>query len=91
MGNEQRFVRFFGVVQGVGFRYTACRAAGGHDVAGYVRNLPDGSVECLTEGSSAEIEAFLGDLQRRMKGYIQRQTQQTAPYSGGFRSFNVRF
>lgn len=88
---EQRTVRFFGRVQGVGFRYTACRTAGGFAVTGSVRNLPDGSVECVVEGERAEIDAFLSDLARRMSGHIDRTTQQAAPASGRFDGFGVRY
>jgi len=91
MAGEQRLIRFFGDVQGVGFRYTACRLAGGYDVTGYVRNMPDGSVECLVEGSREEIDAFLEALGERMRGYIGRQEQQTAVAGGAYRSFGVSF
>jgi len=91
MAEQQRTVRFHGRVQGVGFRYTAYRLAGGFDVTGYVRNLADGSVECVVEGEADEIDAFLTALSDHMGGYIQRQTQQTAPAGGAFGSFDVRF
>ena len=91
MADEQRQVRFFGTVQGVGFRYTACRAAARFDVTGYVRNLPDGSVECVVEGDRAQIDAFLADLEERMKGYVQRHTEQSAPPAGTFRTFGVKY
>jgi len=91
MADEQRQVRFYGRVQGVGFRYTAYRLAGGHDVTGYVKNLPDGSVECVVEGEPAEIDAFVAALSERMRGYIRRQTQQAAPCTGGYAAFDVRF
>jgi hypothetical protein len=39
---ERREVLYEGNVQGVGFRFTTNRVAGRFDVAGYVRNLPDG-------------------------------------------------
>lgn len=51
-----------GEVQGVGYRYFAQRAAARHQVVGYVRNLPDGSVEALVEGSLSSVEAFKHDL-----------------------------
>ena len=84
-------VVFTGTVQGVGFRYTACRAAAGHDVTGSVRNLPDGRVECVVEGDAAEIDAFLEDLAHRMSGYIRKRTEARAPFSGRFRTFGVGF
>ena len=40
-----------GSVQGVGFRFAACEAAAERSVTGWVRNLPDGSVEIVALGS----------------------------------------
>jgi acylphosphatase len=51
-----------GEVQGVGFRFFTQRAAARHQIKGYVRNLADGRVEALAEGSAAEVEAFKHDL-----------------------------
>ena len=51
-----------GDVQGVGYRFFAQRAAAQHQVVGYVRNMPDGSVEALAEGSAGNVEAFRNDL-----------------------------
>ena len=91
MATEQRIVRFTGNVQGVGFRWTTVRTAGGFDVTGYVRNVPDGSVECVAEGGSPEIDAFLSELRERMRHYIRDVTEQTAPATGSFADFGVRF
>ena len=51
-----------GLVQGVGFRFFAQRAAARHQVWGYVRNLEDGRVEALAEGSAQSVEEFKHDL-----------------------------
>jgi len=51
-----------GDVQGVGYRFFAQRAAARHQVVGYVRNLPDGTVEALAEGAPNSVEAFKHDL-----------------------------
>lgn len=51
-----------GGVQGVGYRYFAQRAAAKHQVLGYVRNEPDGSVEVIAEGPASSIEAFKYEL-----------------------------
>lgn len=53
-----------GIVQGVGYRYFAYRQAAVYDITGYVRNLPDGSVEVFAEGPKSQLEVFLGDLKR---------------------------
>ena len=89
--SEQRIVRFFGRVQGVGFRYVACRTARACEVAGYVRNLPDGSVECVVEGERTEVDAFVAALSGRMSDYIVRKTEQSAPSSGQYVNFDVKF
>ena len=91
MAHEQRIVLFDGRVQGVGFRYTACRAAEGYGVTGTVRNLPDGRVECVLEGEAGEIDGFLGDLGRRMDGYIRDRRETKAPPTGQFPDFDVRY
>lgn len=88
---ERRDITFFGRVQGVGFRYTAIRVAGGYDVTGYVRNVPDGSVQCVVEGEAADIDLFVEDLSSRMGRYIERVTQSKSQATGQFSSFDVEF
>lgn len=58
--------RYFvqGRVQGVGYRYFVLREAERLHVSGFARNLPDGRVEVVAEGSDvalAELEAKLKD------------------------------
>ena len=51
-----------GRVQGVGFRYFAQDVAQELGLAGWVRNLPDGSVEAYAEGPKEALEAFIKRL-----------------------------
>jgi acylphosphatase len=83
-------VLYSGRVQGVGFRYTARGLAQAYpDVAGYVRNLPDGEVELLAEGEPDRVEAFLAAVASRMAGYIARADVQDVPPTG-LAGFQIR-
>jgi acylphosphatase len=52
-----------GRVQGVGYRYFVLREASALGVSGFARNLPDGDVEVVAEGS----EETLADLEERLR------------------------
>jgi len=90
MDPQQRLIHFSGSVQGVGFRYTVLRLAEGRNVTGYVRNLPDGRVELLAEGTPAEIDEFLGAIRRRMGHYIREVTDQAVHSDQHFGDFRIR-
>ena len=51
-----------GRVQGVGFRYFVMRHAQAENVCGYVRNLNDGRVEFLLQGTSDSVARTLGHI-----------------------------
>ncbi len=83
-------VFYSGRVQGVGFRYRAMRIAQGFEVAGYVRNLPDGRVQLEAEGAAAEVQAFLDEVAEELSGHI-RQAEQTSEIGAGqFNGFTIR-
>lgn len=48
-----------GKVQGVGYRYGAVNEARKQGLSGWVRNLPDGRVEAVFEGSKEAIETII--------------------------------
>jgi acylphosphatase len=48
-----------GRVQGVYYRGTTVNRARQMGISGYARNLPDGRVEVLVQGSQAAVEAFI--------------------------------
>ncbi len=59
----RKSVRFFGIVQGVGFRYKAIRAARAAGATGWVRNEYDGSVTMEIQGTYWQIEQVISELQ----------------------------
>ena len=58
--SAQPAVRFLvrGRVQGVGFRWFAMREATRLRLTGYVRNLPDGTVEVCAQGTPGALDAL---------------------------------
>ncbi|MGA7915104.1 MAG: acylphosphatase [Candidatus Acidiferrales bacterium] len=64
--------RYFigGMVQGVGFRYFAVRAAERLRVAGYAKNLRDGRVEVYAIGNEQALADFRADLERGPQGAL---------------------
>lgn len=85
-------VHYEGRVQGVGFRYTARRVAAGFDVAGYVRNLPDGRVELVASGDGEEVDGFLEAVREsELAGHIVDESVAEIGKPAGLRGFEIRF
>jgi acylphosphatase len=84
-----KLVHYTGNVQGVGFRATASHIARRYPVSGYVRNLPDGRVELLVEGSATIVEAFLLDIRDRYRGDIEDEHVGELEPSGRFQGFRI--
>jgi acylphosphatase len=88
-GPMRRHVFYAGRVQGVGFRFTAQRIAQRFAVTGWVRNLPDGRVEMVVEGSDDEAEDFLNHLAESMADNIQSVQQHDEADTGEFSGFAI--
>lgn len=86
-----KHVIFKGRVQGVGFRYTTRRIVGRYDLTGYVKNLPDGSVEAVLQGTETEIQACLNDIQDAFNGYIRETTSIDQPVNPQHHDFRISF
>jgi acylphosphatase len=87
-----KVVYYSGQVQGVGFRATAVSIARRHpNVRGWVRNLYDGRVELLADGTAEVVEAFLADVRRYMADYIQGEDVRDREPEEGLSGFRVRY
>jgi acylphosphatase len=83
--------RYQGEVQGVGFRATVQRLAGGFAVKGWVKNEPDGSVLMIASGEAREVDAFLAAIRAsRLGPLIERETLEPQGSSEGLEGFGVR-
>ena len=85
----RKLVIYQGHVQGVGFRMTARRVAAGFQVTGYVRNLPDGRVELVAEGSQGEVQRFLERVRATMADYVRRADEHLSSATGEFERFTI--
>ncbi len=56
---SQAYLNITGKVQGVFYRDTSQKRAQELNLTGYVKNMPDGSVEALVQGPKEDIEAFI--------------------------------
>jgi acylphosphatase len=89
--NKVRLRIFYsGRVQGVGFRYSTRSVATGFEVTGTVRNLADGRVELVAEGTRDELEAFRRAVQdSEVSGLIRQEDVEWGEAIGGFRGFEI--
>jgi acylphosphatase len=65
---KQVRVTISGQVQGVGFRYAVVGRASSRDVAGWVRNNPDGTVGAVFEGHPEAVDALVAWCRRGPPG-----------------------
>lgn len=93
MTAERRAVlaRISGRVQGVGYRDWTERTARSHGLDGWVRNVPDGSVEAMFAGSPAMVERMLSDCRggppcARVSGVDTEDAAEGPAPGSGFRA-----
>jgi acylphosphatase len=81
---------YSGLVQGVGFRYTAKTVAAGFEVVGTVRNLPDGRVELIGEGDRGELEAFRDAIRGAgLAGFVRDERVSWGEVKNEFHGFDI--
>ena len=75
----RKHIIFYGRVQGVGFRYYAVNKANQLGLTGWVRNLPDGTVEMEVQGNEPSIDELIIFLQNRTYIWIERLDARSIP------------
>ena len=78
---------YSGRVQGVGFRWQVMNIAECYEVTGFVRNLSDGTVELLVEGTKNEARQMIDAVEAKLKGYWSSKLEderEGLPHFDGF-------
>ena len=91
MSQVRAEVRIQGQVQGVSFRHYTRQTAQRHDVTGWVKNLSDGDVAAVFEGSKENVEQVVewcrsGPSSARVENVDVAMKE----FKGEFSSFDIR-
>jgi acylphosphatase len=83
-------ILYVGNVQGVGFRYSVKSVANGFEATGTVRNLSDGRVELIAEGTKEELEAFRQAIRESgLRHFIRNEEVIWGESENEFRGFEI--
>ena len=82
---------FSGTVQGVGFRFTTQRFASNLRLTGWVKNLPDGRVELVCEGSREQLENLLYKLDKHFAGHLKHRDIDWLEAKKTFTGFDITY
>jgi acylphosphatase len=86
----RRRVKVHGRVQGVFFRDSVRERARAHDVSGWARNTPDGTVETVLEGKPEDVERVVRFLQTGPPQAEVQDVEVRQEEPEGLRGFAVR-
>ena len=91
-GAAQRMTaRVVGRVHGVGYRVFAQREAARRGLRGYVRNLPDGSVELVAEGAPPLLDQLIEALHHGPPAAVVAEVEvHWSAAQGEFTRFQIR-
>lgn len=88
---EARTYRIGGRVQGVGFRWFTWDAATRECLCGFVRNLPDGTVEAVVEGDAEALDRFEWKVSSGPAGArVDHVNRETIPVTGRHHGFSIK-
>ena len=91
MPNKRAHVFISGRVQGVFFRYSANIQAKKWGITGWIKNLPDGRVEAISEGLDNDVEKILNWCYQGPEGAVVNNVKiDWQEYLGEFNTFNIQ-
>ncbi len=91
-GKKACSITVSGMVQGVGYRYSAVNAAARFHVSGWVRNNRDGTVEIECEGDAEDISSFIEWLKKGPSyARVSSLDVKYRPYQGFYSGFSIEY
>jgi len=88
--NIRYHIFFYGKVQGVFFRAYTRDTASKLGIKGWVKNLPDGSVEAVMEGKRNDVNALLDFcIHGHPYAKVERYDKKEEEYVGDFTEFTI--
>ena len=92
MRNKRAHVLVRGRVQGVWFRGSTEEEATRLGINGWIRNLPDGSVEAVFEGPEEAVHEMVAWCRMGPRfAHVSDVEVDFEPYTGEFNTFQARF
>ena len=89
--NTRAHIIVHGIVQGVFFRYRTQKEAQGLGLTGWVRNLPDGTVEIICEGEKEAVEKLVRWTHTGPSGaFVEQADVSFEEHTGRFPTFEIR-
>jgi len=88
---KRLYLRIYGLVQGVNFRISTRRKAHELGLAGFVKNMPDGTVETVAEGEEEKLHQYKKWCQKGPSSAVVDEVREKwEEPTGEFNSFTIR-
>ena len=85
-------LKIFGLVQGVGFRWSSREKARELSIVGWVKNEIDGSVTVVAEGEEMALKNFLNWCKTGPRwARVDEMKEEWGDGKGAFEDFGIRF
>ena len=84
-------VIFIGRVQGVAFRYNTRQLLSAYPIAGWVKNVSNGTVEMLAQGEKTVLERGLAAIQNYFKDNIRETRTNWRKPGKEYSSFQITY
>ena len=91
MSETAKHIIFTGRVQGIGFRFTALNIANRYQMTGFVRNLPNGTVEMVAQGNADDISDCIRDINESFTDYITDTKIEDTAFNPQHKTFRITF